>query len=163
MAHEFDVDANVLAERNRLVRFVHSLAGSGRWSVTFKKQRGQRTVQQNRYYFKKVVGALTDIQVEQGQTNADGNLWTKDDSHDELRRRHLPMRELVVRSPMTGEVSREMVPGHTPALDTVEFWDYVDRCVAWLQDFFGEVVEPPDPSLRVTPLTAAERQRLGVE
>ncbi len=102
----------------------------GLWEFDLKPRRFVRTPRQNRYYWVGVV-----IPFREWLREAYGDSWiTAEQAHEMLKERLLtgPRGEL-------GEL-----PPSTTRLSTGEFVKYVDDAAAFLAEFCGVVVIPPD-------------------
>ena len=94
--------------------------------VTASKRRKDRTMPQNAYYFGVVVHLI-----------AEHTGHTSEEVHEVLKRKFLKRQIITYRG-------REYaVPGSTATLSTVEFGEYLDRCIAEAGEL-GIVIPPPD-------------------
>jgi hypothetical protein len=98
----------------------------GLYDVTLKPRKRTRTLDQNSYYWVAICAPLGHWLTEQS-----GEPFTKDDAHEYLKSRFTPVREPVIKS--TGEVME--IRRSTSDLDTLEFSDYVERCIDWMAEF----------------------------
>lgn len=94
--------------------------------ATFVKYRKRRTDAQNRLYWVAVVPELGRFLRNQGET------YTDEDAHELLKAKFL--RETVVNKE-TGEPIGVVIKS-TTKLDTEQFSEYIEKCVAWLADMF---------------------------
>lgn len=129
---EHIVDLSDVNQRNLLLRHIGSLEGSHRISIT--KERKRRSDGQNKYFHAVVVGEFVKWCREQG------NPWSEEEAKDHLKRRFLTKSWVDEK---TGEIFE--ATAKTSQLTTVEFMDFIDLCRAWILDFCGIDVEPPNP------------------
>ena len=123
-----------LQVKRRLMQKVSML--SGLYEVTLKPRKLTRTLNQNRYYWAAVVSVFAQwLRDEWGD-----NTITSEQAHELLKKRILGSRVIVDKT--TGEELE--LPATTRTLDTKEFGEYVDACAAWLAEFCGIVVLPPE-------------------
>jgi hypothetical protein len=102
----------------------------GLWEFDLKPRRFVRTPLQNRYYWIGVV-----IPFREWLREAYGDSWiTAEQAHEMLKARLLPSRD--------GEIGD--LPPSTTQLSTAEFAKYVDDAAAFLAEFCGVVVIPPE-------------------
>ncbi len=106
----------------------------GRWRIDFTKYRKRRTDPQNRYYYGVIVKEFHRFLRDQGET------YTRDRAHRILAAKFLREQET---DPITGKPLVETVRS-TADLNVEEFGEYIELCIAWLADFFGIVVPPPE-------------------
>lgn len=137
----FRMNFDDLALKRRLQAAIG--AATGWHTVTITTARGVRSDVANAYYFGVVVQAYIDFEAQQG------NAVTKDKAHTTLATWNNPM---DVPNPATGEVKQVAAPTHVK--DSHEFYEYVERCRAWLASF-GVATPDPDPDY----MAARERAR----
>ena len=121
-------------DRHRLRDVLGTLGGKHRVRIT--RHRRTRSINQNAYYWAVVVASFHQFLSEQGDS------YTAEDCHEMLKFKHL--RETAV-DHSTGEVLGEFVKS-TATLNTMEFAEYVDRCIAWLGEFGIRVPSPAEYS-----------------
>ena len=92
-----------------------------------------RTSPQNRYYWGVVVKAYV-----QGAYDTWGELISSEEAHETLKALY-NFEEKTNED--TGEIIR--VPRSTAELETMPFWEYVERCRRHIQEWFS--IETPDP------------------
>lgn len=114
----------VLDRPQDYARYTRSLAGRF-VEVVLRRQRTQRSLQQNNFYFGVVVTLL-----------AAHCGYEKDEMHNVLAMRFLRMEDCVI---MGVRIPRRR---HTPDTDTTEFSEYLDACIRLAAEL-GVVV--PDP------------------
>lgn len=128
------VNLSDVRQKRALMQRIQTL--NGLYEVSLKPRKITRTLNQNSYYFVAVVQPFRDWLREQyGDPQID-----LDQAHEMLKVRILGVDETLVDS--TGEVLR-LIP-RSKTLDTWEFGQYVDKCAAWLAEFCGIVVLPPE-------------------
>lgn len=140
---ELIVNADEPREKQMLLSKVRDLRG--RWRIAFTQHRPRRTDRQNRMYWPCVVQPFADFLRSQGES------YTDDDAHEFMKAKFL-MRDVI--DPRTGEIVGQ-IPQSTTKLNTEEFYDYVEKCVAWLADMFG--IQCPSPE----PYRQADRERVA--
>lgn len=114
-------------------------------TVTVERQHATRSTRANAYYWSVVVKAIAEY-----------TGYTPDEAHEILKRQFLP-KELAV-TKANGKVIAEMViGGSTAGLDSMEFYDYVERVRAWSFEELDIDMPPPDPEWREKVL--AEKQK----
>jgi hypothetical protein len=133
MPTELIVNLSDAKDKRMLLEMLRALEGPHR--VQWCKHRKRRTDRQNRMYWPLVVQPFADFLREQGES------YTDDDAHELLKAKFL---RVSVANKDTGEVIGE-IPRSTTTLTTEEFYDYVEKCVAWLADMFGIECPSPDP------------------
>jgi hypothetical protein len=132
------IDLSDSGRKRDLIRCVGCMTGL--YSVEIKPTRPFRSLQQNRFYFGVICTAFSKY-----LTAQDYDVTDVETAHEILRGRFLAV---TLKDPKTGSPIGRFVRS-TASLDTAEFGDYMDRCRAWLADFFGIITEDPDPSWRI--------------
>lgn len=117
----------------RFERFLPSLHGWYEW--TAKPRKNTRSLQANRWYWACVVEPFRAFLNEQNIQRI-----TKDRAHLILKLHIIP---IDVIDPLTGELL-ETVPGDTHDMSVAEFYDYCERCMAWLAQKFDIVCQTPE-------------------
>jgi hypothetical protein len=120
--------------KRRFVAWVGTLVGA--WEVDIKPRRNTRSLAQNAFYWSCVCTPFADFLSAQ-----DYELNTPEEAHEILKAKFLT--RPVVR-PDTGELIGRIVRSTTD-LSTEEMTDYIERCRAWLLDFFGVMTNDPLP------------------
>lgn len=108
---------------------------TGLYEFYLKPRKRTRTLDQNKYYWGAVVQPFTEWLRE----NWGDILIDKEQAHEMLKvkilgltEKQLPLGEIVT-----------MIP-HSKTLKTDEFWQYVEKCSQWLEEFTGIIVLPPE-------------------
>lgn len=104
------------------------------WEVELEisRLRAHRSHLANRYYFGVVIKALS---------NHTG--YTREDLHDLMKARFLP-KELAILNGTGDIVDQFVLGGSTRELDTVQFYEYVERVRAWAGDKLDVYIPTPD-------------------
>lgn len=123
-----------LAVKRALMEKIRGL--NGIHEVLIKPRRYVRTLSQNNYYFVGVCQPFRDWLREQ---YGDPQI-TIEQAHEMLKVKILGLDQKLVED--TGEVL--MLIPRSKTLDTFEFGQYIDKCAAWLAEFCGIVVLPPE-------------------
>lgn len=100
---------------------------TGLWTITMKRRRPTRTLDQNKYYFVAVVTPLAEWMREEWQEDV-----SVEQAHEILKNRMLEARQY-------GDI---VIPPSTTKLQIDEFSKYVEDCARWLAENFGIVVIP---------------------
>jgi hypothetical protein len=104
--------------------------------VTIEKLLATRSPQANRYYWGAVIKAI-----------ARHTGYTADETHDMLKIMFLP-KELAVANYNGEIVSEFVIGGSTRRLNSVDFYDYVERVRLWALETLELNILPPDPDWR---------------
>lgn len=123
-----------LSTKRRLLQKIQML--SGLYEVSIKPRKLTRSLNANAYYF---VAAATPFRDWLREQYGDDRITTEQ-AHEMLKVKILGLDEKLVEG--TSEVLR-LIP-RSKTLDRSEFADYVDKCAAWLAEFCGIVVLPPE-------------------
>ncbi len=137
MAIELSVNTNEAREYGNLLAVVRGLKDTGKKKVRITEDRPGRSNPANRYYYGCVVVALQEFLLSQGES------LTNDQCHSILKRKNLAHLVRQIHNPETGELVDEVLPSIT-GLNDKEFGEYIERCIVWLEEFFGVEVPPPD-------------------
>lgn len=124
------IDFNSEAERSFLWSKLRGLRG--KYRVTVKRYRANRSDRQNRYYWPCFVHPFGQFLREQGEAITD------DDAHEMLKLKFL---RVVVQDDKAGPLE---CAKSTSRLDKAEFNEYLDRCSHWLNQMFGIVTPEPE-------------------
>lgn len=120
--------------KRELLRTIDMIPADGTlWRGLLERARVTRSNAANAYYHGVVVRSLQEFLAAQGES------YTHDDVHELFKCKHL-LRDVV--NPETGEVVGR-APRSTASLDSVEFGEFLDRCIDWLQTMFGITVPAP--------------------
>lgn len=120
--------------KRRFMQAVQRMGGL--WEISMKPRKYTRSLSQNSYYWAAVVTPFTDwLRNEWGDSNVQ-----VEQAHELLKTKILGTRELV--NKQTGELLE--ITRSSKMLDTTEFGEFVDNAAAWLAEFTGIVVLPPD-------------------
>jgi hypothetical protein len=119
----------LLDDRAAFRRTLTRLEGK-RVELVVRLPRRRRTGQQNRYYFGVVLALLAEACGEDFDTKEEREAF-----HDAVAFKFLQ----IANHPVTGAPRRL----RTPAMDTQEFWAYVERVRRWAAETFALVI--PDP------------------
>lgn len=117
--------------KRRLMSFIGTLRGW--WEIKLEPRRDTRSLRANSYYHAEICAALSDFLRDQ-----DWQQWHTGFAHRMLKEVCLKQEVL---NPATGEVMT--VTGSTTELTVEEFFDYVERCRAYLLKTF--LIETEDP------------------
>lgn len=118
-------------ERGNLMVMLSQCKGEHR--VTIVRHRKRRSDAQNAYYWAVVVPLFAEyVRTEWGEESV-----SNDEAHAILRDRFLS-RDLV--NPVTGECVT--IPGSSAKLNTVQFNEYLEKCIAFLASCQIRVPEP---------------------
>lgn len=123
------VNMDDLAAKRALLSKLGTLRGE--WRIELVKYRPRRSDRQNRFYWPAIVAPLAQRMAED-----DYDVTTPEQAHEILKARFLTV---PVVNKTTGEILGNRVRS-TTELTTEEFADYVDRCAAFMADYFGIVV-----------------------
>ena len=124
-----------LEAKRRLLAKIGQLRGL--WEITLKQRTKTRSRNANNYYWASYIPGWLEWLRE-----ASGEPWiTKEQAHEELKRRVLGTQDVVDRE--TGEVIATVVPS-THDMDKHEFGEYLDRAAEFLASFCGIVVLSSD-------------------
>lgn len=134
MKEQFVCNFDNVTDKRLVLRRIGTL--SGLWRIELVRYRARRTDAQNRYYFGVLVTAFADYLSEQ-----DYEITTREHAHELIKGKFLIV---DVVHPTTGESIGRRVRS-TTELSVEEFSEYIDRCRAWLLDFFGIIVPDPEP------------------
>jgi hypothetical protein len=126
------VDLSDPQKKSLLLNHVRSLEGQHKVSIT--KYYKKRSLDQNAYFHSQVVGTFADW------CRGEGNSWTDEQAKSHLKDRFLSLEWTDER---TGEIMRSV--RDTRDLTTVEFSEFTEKCCAWIAEFCGVYVPPPDP------------------
>lgn len=128
------INMDDLPTKRRFMQKVQTM--SGLWEVSLKHRKFTRTLSQNAYYWAAVVAPFTDwLRNEWGDSNVQA-----EQAHELLKTKILGTRELVNKE--TGEEIQ--IIRSSKMLDTAEFGEFIDNAAAWLAEFTGIVVLPPE-------------------
>lgn len=120
--------------KRRLLSTIGAMRGLCR--IEIKPVRPNRSTDANSYYFVAVCTPFRDwLREEYGDSGI-----TTDQAHEMLKVKILGMDEKLIEG--TQEVLR-LIP-RSKTLDSKEFSDYIEGCIAWLAEFCGIVVIPSD-------------------
>lgn len=119
--------------RRRLCTAIGSM--SGWYEISLTPRRNTRSLRQNAFYHAGIVQPFAEFLRDQSYDQCDHEF-----AHSILKAKFLA--EDVI-NPETGEVLCQRVKS-TTSLDTEQMSDYIDRCRAWLLDFFGIITHDPD-------------------
>lgn len=120
--------------KRRLMRKIGTLKGLHEVSIRPRKK--TRSLNANAYYHAAVCRPFLDWLRE----NWGDNAITHEQAHELLKRKVLGPIERVDES--TGEVFEITPTSHD--MDQVEFGEFIEKCAAWLAEFCGIVVIPPE-------------------
>lgn len=135
------VDANLNLDDVNLKRRFISWIGTlrGFYDVLIEPKRNTRSLAQNAYYWKCICEPFAAYLSGEGYERI-----TKDAAHEIFRDRFLS--EPVIH-PRTGK-RIGTIRRSTAKLSTVEKADYIERCRAWMLDWFCIITNDPDPAWR---------------
>jgi len=105
-----------------------------RFLVSYEKIYKKRSSNQNAYYHGIVVSSFLEGVKQE---------WGEDHSHDwghEQLKQYCNFTEKLIKS--TGEIVK--ISQTTTKLTTIEFMEYIDRCILLIGEWFGIVVLPPN-------------------
>jgi hypothetical protein len=106
--------------------------------VTVRKVSATRSIQQNRWYWGKVVGLV-----------AQHTGLTADEVHEIYKAKFLPRVVEIIDS--RGDIAAEfVVGGSTRQLDKIEFAEYCEAIREWAATVPKVTIPDPDPELRTT-------------
>lgn len=105
--------------------------------VSVQSKKALRSLRANNYYWAKVVGAAVE---ESGQDeDAIHTFWCEQFLPDERKR-------LLFHNRMTGKTLQVDVDARRTSKQTgTAFYDYVENCRLWCQEWLGLTTEDPDP------------------
>jgi hypothetical protein len=103
----------------------------GKYLIRIKRA-GKRSLNQNRYYFKVIVGLITD------KINSYGNDFSKEEIHEWLKSK-FNYQEMII--PDTAEFDK--IPKSTTGLNTLQFSDYMDKIKIYAAESLDLFI--PDP------------------
>ena len=126
---------NELSEKRRLIEQITKLP-KGLYEVSIKPRRRTRTLRQNKYYFVAVVAPFAEWLRE----NYGDSGITADQAHEMLKVQILGWDERY--SEAVGKTLKFIPRSHD--LNTMEFWEYVEKASAWLAEFAEIIVLPPE-------------------
>lgn len=129
---EMIIDLSSPSEKQAVLDALRELNGMHR--ITVVKYRQRRTDAQNRYYWPCVVRPFGDFLREQGEG------YTDEMAHEFLKFKFLRQ---TVPNLSTGEVVGERIRS-TTELNTEEFAEYLEHCIAYLAETFGIEVAVPN-------------------
>ena len=123
-----------LAVKRRFMQKVQLMTGL--WEMRIRPRRLTRSLSQNAYYFAAIVQPFTEwLKIEWGDSDI-----RPDQAHELLKHRILGVKELV--NKQTGEMIE--ITRSSRQLDTAEFAEFIDKAAAWLAEFCGLVILPPE-------------------
>lgn len=109
---------------------------TGLWEVQMKPRRFTRSLSQNAYWWCAVVNPFCNwLRNEWADSSIE-----PEQAHEMLKRKILGTKDLVNKK--TGEVI-EITPS-SRTLDSKEFGELIDKSAAWLAEFCGLVILPPE-------------------
>ena len=129
------VNFSNLAEKRELLGELGKLRGL--WRLTAAERKRRRTLSQNAYYHGPLLGAFLAASLE------NGNVMTHDDCHEWLKAKFLTVKGVAVNR-QTGETSEQDYVKSTTQLSVAEMSEYIEKCIAWIGEFFGVAVPSPD-------------------
>lgn len=128
------VNFDSLQTKRRFMQKVQTM--SGLWEVSMKPRKLVRSLNQNAYYWAAVVAPFAEwLRNEWGDSDVQ-----PEQAHELLKTRILGTRELV--NKQTGEAIE--ITRSSKGLDTHEFGEFIDKAAAWLAEFCGLVILPPE-------------------
>lgn len=128
------VNMDSLPTKRKFMQAVQTMTGL--WEISMKPRKFTRSLSQNSYYWAAVVTPFTDwLRSEWGDS-----FITPEQAHEVLKEKVLGIKELVNKE--TGDVIE--ITRSSKALDTHEFGEFIDNAAAWLAEFTGIVVLPPE-------------------
>lgn len=128
------VNMDSLQTKRRFMQKVQTM--SGLWEISMKPRKVTRSLSQNAYYWAAVVSPFTDwLRNEWGDNDVQ-----PEQAHEHLKTTILGTRELMNKT--TGEVIA--ITRSSKVLDTHEFGEFIDKAAAWLAEFCGLVILPPE-------------------
>jgi hypothetical protein len=113
-------------DRHRMKLLLKELEGKD-IEIIIREKMPQRSVQQNKYYWKVVVERIQLAILE-----LNGQNFSKEDIHDFLKNR---FNATSVMNELTGEEIK--IPKSTTKLDVLDFIVYVDSCKEFARDFLN--------------------------
>lgn len=125
------IDFDEPREKGLVLAFIRGLTGKHR--VEIVRYRKRRSDLQNRLYWVAVVEPFADFLRQQDLD------YRPEQAHEILKFKFL---KTVCVNPKTGELIAERTRS-TTELNTAEFVEYIEKCVAWLADMFDIVVKLP--------------------
>lgn len=129
------IDLSTIDNKRRLIAQIGTLTGI--YEVEICPRRNMRSNAQNAWYWSCIAPALAEYLSAQ-----DYEITTAEEAHEFLRARFLAV---TVANKQTGVAIGRRVRS-TTELTTEQFSDYCERCRTWMADFFGIIVEDPDPN-----------------
>lgn len=113
-------------------QFLHTFPTGKRVEVTVEKQTHTRTNQQNRYYWKVIVGEIAK------HTGHD-----TDQVHELLKAMFSPKWRFFHPEGNRNEFFSTGVPTSTTRLSTTDFVEYTEKCRIWTNEFLGLQIPLP--------------------
>lgn len=129
--NEYIINMSDSRESSKFINGLRLLKGSHR--ITVVKNRPRRTDRQNRFFHPCFCQSLADY------LSAQGEFTTMQDAKDLIKTKCLMLTRIDTK---TGAIIEYV--GHTSALDTKQFNEFLDRAAFWLNSMFDIIV--PDPS-----------------
>lgn len=124
-----------LSDRDTKQRFINAIIPlKGRYRVEVVKAVKARSNNANAYMWACVITPFCNYLKEQGNTE-----FAADDAHEILKARFLSR---TVVNHETGEVFS--YTGSTAALNTTDFGEYLDKCIAFLESECNMIVQRPE-------------------
>lgn len=132
MEREVILDTTSQYSKQRLWAVLKRL--DGEWRITIVKHRKRRSDPQNRFYWSVPVRYFAEF------LRAQGDTYTDHDAHEVMKAKFL---RYSITDKKTGELIGESCRS-TADLNTAEFTEYLEKCVAWLADMFGIICPMPN-------------------
>lgn len=128
------LDMSDLTTKRQVMEKIRTMQGL--WEIRLKPRRLTRTLSQNAYYFVAVCQPFAEWLKQEWADNS----ISVDQAHELLKHKILGTRELI--NKQTGEVIE--ITRSSRALDTAEFGEFIDKAAAWLAEFCGLIILPPE-------------------
>ena len=123
------------SDRTQKLRFLSRIGTfAGKWRFSFRKYKPKRSLKANGFYWAAVVPAMQEFMREHGQ------IFDADQVHEFFLQTHS---SVPVVDPFTGEVLKE-IGQRSSEMDSGEFAEYVNDCIAWMYERF--LITVPDPA-----------------
>ncbi|HEU4509048.1 MAG TPA: hypothetical protein VFR78_12455 [Pyrinomonadaceae bacterium] len=107
---------------------------TGLYEIYLKPRKRTRSLDQNAYYFVAVVEPfMLWLREQYGDSSID-----KEQAHEMLKVKILGLQEKQV-----GDEVLRLIP-HSKNLTVEQFGEYIEKCAAWLAEFTGIIVIPPE-------------------
>jgi len=127
------------SDQSKKREHMQRIAGlKGLWEIKMKERSFIRSLRSNDYYWAAIVEGLVQCMLAQGE------VWDKDDAHEQLKRKCGLKCEKQMTNVVTSEIEVSTLDKSTSKYTVEEMSAYIERCRIFLHDFFGYDVPDQD-------------------